>query len=148
MQIYKEIESYSELTKLVDCIAIDESNPKSFGSIEIGGKKFGLAWDGSSKPEMDNSLDLELVLIGVGSSVVIISTEKGTIKFSMGLNNPFAFFLVDTKRVVIVSETTITIVNQNTFSLERFTGVPDIIVDGRIEGEKIIINGMDEDFKF
>ena len=148
MQNLNEIENYLELLKAVEYIAIDEKNAQSFDSIEIAGKKIGLAWEGSSKPEIANSYNSKLVLIGVGSTVVFICTEKGVIKFATGLNNPFAFFLTDAKRVVIASETTLTIVNPNTLSLERFTGVPDIIVDGRIEGEQIIIDGMDGEFKF
>lgn len=143
----KEILSYSELTKVVDFIAIDESNANSFGVLEVSNKKVGLAWYGNSKPEINKSNKLKLLLIGAGSTVVFVSTETNMIKFAIGLNNPFAFFLIDEKRIVIASETTLTIVNQNTLSIEQFTGIPDIIIDGRIEDGQIIINGMDKEFK-
>ena len=129
-------------------MAIDEDSANSFAIITIAGKKIGVSWYHQGiKPSIQVSNNSKLLLIGAGESVVFLSLETGMIKFSMGLHSPFSFFLTYKKDyIIIASETTITIVNQNNMTLNRFTGVPDIILDAEIKDGKIVVKGLDEEY--
>ena len=139
--------SYKDLEK-VSFMAIDEPLPNSFAALQVAQKHIGLAWNGKSEAVLEQISKLDLLLIGAGSSVVFISESTGMIRFSISLHTPFLFFLIDTEIIAIVSETTLTTVHQNTLSIERFTGIPDIIIDGKIEEGTITLYGMDQEFKF
>jgi hypothetical protein len=139
-----KIETKENLLQEVDFMAIDEDAANSFAIIKMADKKIGLSWYYQGiEPSIQVSNNSKLLLVGAGESVVFLSLETGMIKFSMGVHDSFSFFLTYKKDyVLIASETTITVVNQNNMTLNRFTGIPDIIVDAKIKDGKIVIKGL------
>lgn len=122
---------------------IDEVNANKFLKLEVNNFKFGLRWYdyGLSEPEILFIEEFDLLVIGVGSTVVAISVNTGVVKFGVGLSNPFNFLVAINRGFIIVSETTILVINAYNCSLSRFTSAPDgdIIQDLRVDGEKLIV---------
>jgi len=122
---------------------IGEINSNKFLKLEVNQFKFGLKWYdyGLSEPATLFIERFDLLIIGIGSTVVAISANTGVVKFCLGLSNPFNFLLEINLGFIIVSETTILVINGYNCSLSRFTGAPDgdIIQDVKLDGEKLIV---------
>ena len=139
----KKIEKEKLIEETIHFWVIEELNYSSIAILHINDLKLGFRWFGSSS-SVEKYQDF--LLVGLGKSVCILSTNTGFPKFVCGLNDPFSFFLTMDKTVIVVSETTITVVNLLNFSIQKFIGLPDIIMNVKIEKNMLIISGLDDTF--
>lgn len=146
MVLEKRICSELELKGLK--ILIEEGHANKFLTLEVNQFKYGLKWYdyGQSEPETLYLEKFDLLLIGAGSTVVGISTNAEVVKFCVGLSNPFSFFLNTDLDFIIVTETTILVVNSHNCSISRLTGTPDgdIIQNVKVIGEKLVVTGLSD----
>jgi hypothetical protein len=120
---------------------INNSNAKRYALLELDNKGYGVSWASDGiEPKFLYIRKYNFVLIGIDTSVVALSLETLEVIFCIGLTEWFCFFVEIELGFVVVSETTVIVVNGENCSISQFKGMPDLITDCRVEGSKLIIN--------
>ena len=127
-------------------IIIDEVSANNFLILEVENKKYGIAWNGYSKPQIEQITDFDLLVIGVGESIVAVSISTGIIKLALGLGYPFNFFELIDNGFFIVSELTIIGINGYDCSISRYIIATDIILNVKVDGYKFVVECLDIEF--
>lgn len=123
--------------------ALYEDHPNSFGIVTVAGHKYGVAWCHSGiEPKTALYKKYEVYVLCAGSSVVVFSTTTGKMRLLLPLSWPFFFFEHLDFHLVIVSEISVTVLSLHSLSLENQTVLPDIIVDGWLKGNKMVLKGL------
>jgi hypothetical protein len=123
---------------------ITSPNARRYALVKINNKGYGVSWASDGiEPKIIYIKNYNILLIGIDTSVIAISLETLEVKFCIGLTEWFCFFVEIELGFVVVSETTIIIVNGENCSISQFKGMPDLITDCRVEGNKLIINCLE-----
>lgn len=136
----KFFESHREINRIVN-----EAEANKHAVFQLKDKSYGISWNGLDEKPTVLKFRENVLIVAVSDTVVALD-NTGSIKFKIGLNNPFNFLIENGPEFIIVTETTITIVNSNNFSISRFTGTPDIIEDVKIDGHKLIVKCLDNTY--
>lgn len=125
-------------------IIIDAPNSTRFSVLSFNDYKYALSW--ASELVEAEVLLLEkynLLLVGIDLAVVGLNINTGSIAFKIGLNNFFSFFKETITGFIIVSETDIIGINGENCSISRFSGVPGIIENVQVKGNKLVVECLE-----
>lgn len=148
IEFRKVLPNEYELLNYAQKIVVEE-HANQFAILRVNNKDYGLTWYGDMiTPVIEYNEHFDLFLIGVNKHVSAISGEDGRVVFCIGLSDSFSFFLKYEGSFVIVTETTITMINGRGLSVSKLIVVPDIIVDCSIVNDVVSVQTLDNNYIF
>ena len=135
----KEIDkiNFNGLTNIAK--VFEEENATQYWVIKGENVLFGFGWYTELDPKIIISETYNAIVIASFTKVFAISSTNGTIEFALGFNESVMSIEEVKFGFLIITETSITMINGNNYSLGRVVSVPDIILDYNIVDDIIFV---------
>lgn len=135
------VDNYYSLSQYQRILEFD--NLDKFWLLEIAGKSYGFAINSKImiEPLIYFFSNEEVVFIGIHNKVVIFSAN-GDMELLTSLWDSFSCVEKVNLGYLIITETTLLKINQESFSVDRLITLPDVIKEYQIEGNVIKVEGI------